>query len=59
MMHADLLTKVWGPEYRNDVDYLRAYIRYLRLELEDDPFHPQHILTSQGVGYLLVCPEED
>lgn len=59
MTHADLLTKVWGPEYRNDVDYLRAYIRYLRLKLEDDPSHPQHILTSQGVGYLLVCPEED
>ncbi|MFW6082878.1 MAG: response regulator transcription factor, partial [Chloroflexota bacterium] len=59
LTHGDLLAKIWGPEYRNDVDYLRAYIRYLRVKLEDDPSNPQHILTSQGAGYLLVCPQED
>lgn len=57
MTHSDLLAKVWGPEYRDDVDYLRAYVRYLRMKLEDDPANPEHILTSQGVGYLLACPE--
>jgi two-component system KDP operon response regulator KdpE len=57
MSHEDLLTKVWGQEYRNDVDYLRAYIRYLRRKLEPDPAAPRYILTSPGVGYLLACPD--
>jgi two-component system KDP operon response regulator KdpE len=59
MSQQDLLTSVWGIEYRDDVDYLRAYIRYLRRKLEKDPANPEYILTSPGVGYILVCPEED
>jgi two-component system KDP operon response regulator KdpE len=55
--HRDLLAAVWGPEYVDDVDYLRAYIRYLRRKLEADPADPQYILTSQGFGYMLACPE--
>jgi two-component system KDP operon response regulator KdpE len=58
VVHRDLLTAVWGPEYRNDVDYLRAYARYLRRKLEVDPAHPRYILTLQGVGYMLACPEK-
>jgi two-component system KDP operon response regulator KdpE len=58
LSHQELLAHVWGPEYRDDVDYLRAYIRYLRRKLEPDPGNPRYILTSPGVGYLLVCPEE-
>jgi len=57
LSHADLLTRVWGPECRDDLDYLRAYIRYLRKKLEADPANPQLIVTSPGVGYMLVCPE--
>jgi two-component system KDP operon response regulator KdpE len=57
MTHADLLTKVWGPEYRDDLEYLRAYVRYLRRKLEADPAHPRYILTTAGVGYTLACPE--
>ena len=57
MLHRDLLSAVWGPEYVNDIDYLRAYVRYLRRKLEDDPSNPQYILTSTGVGYMLACPE--
>jgi two-component system KDP operon response regulator KdpE len=57
MTHQDLLVAVWGPEYRDDVDYLRAYVRYLRRKLEPDPAHPQLIVTSPGVGYVLSCPE--
>jgi two-component system KDP operon response regulator KdpE len=59
VLHQDLLTQVWGPEYRDDVDYLRAYVRYLRLKLELDPSDPQYIVTSPGVGYMLTCPEEN
>jgi two-component system KDP operon response regulator KdpE len=57
MLHQDLLVAVWGPEYRDDIDYLRAYIRYLRLKLEADPANPRYILTSPGVGYVLTCPD--
>ena len=58
MLHQDLLTTVWGPEYRDDIDYLRAYIRYLRRKLEADPANPRYILTTPGVGYMLACPEK-
>jgi len=57
MLHQDLLTNIWGAEYRDDVDYLRAYVHYLRRKLEDDSSDPQYILTSPGIGYLLACPE--
>ena len=57
LLHEQLLTAVWGVEYRDDLDYLRAYIRYLRQKLEDDPADPKLIVTSPGVGYMLACPE--
>lgn len=56
MLHEQLLTAVWGQEYRDDLEYLRAYVRYLRQKLEADPAHPALIVTSPGVGYMLVCP---
>lgn len=58
LLHSQLLSAVWGPEYRDDLDYLRAYIRYLRHKLEADPAQPKLIVTSPGVGYMLECPEE-
>ena len=57
MLHEQLLTAVWGAEYRDDLDYLRAYIRYLRQKIEPDPARPKLIVTNSGVGYMLVCPE--
>ncbi len=59
MTHEELLTAVWGPEFRNDVDYLRAYIRYLRRKLEPDPANPSTIRTVAGVGYMLACPGDE
>ena len=55
LLHEQLLTAIWGAEYRDDLEYLRAYIRYLRQKLEADPANPKLIVTSQGVGYMLVC----
>jgi two-component system KDP operon response regulator KdpE len=52
--HQMLLTKVWGPEYRDESHYLRLYITYLRQKIEQDPAHPQYILTERGVGYRFV-----
>jgi two-component system KDP operon response regulator KdpE len=57
LLHEQLLTAVWGPEYVNDIDYLRAYVRYLRRKIEPDPSKPRYILTTPGVGYMLSCPE--
>lgn len=56
LVHEELLTDVWGAEYRNDLEYLRAYVRYLRRKIEIDPANPQIIINSPGVGYMLICP---
>ncbi|HEX5166300.1 MAG TPA: response regulator transcription factor [Thermomicrobiales bacterium] len=53
MTHTALLTDVWGIEYRDEVDYLRTYIRYLRQKLEPDPANPRYLITRPGVGYSL------
>jgi two-component system KDP operon response regulator KdpE len=51
LRHETLLAKVWGQEYVNEIDYLRVYIRRLRLKLEEDPESPRHIVTERGSGY--------
>jgi two-component system KDP operon response regulator KdpE len=51
LRHETLLAKVWGREYREELDYLRVYVRRLRRKLEDDPDRPRHILTERGLGY--------
>ncbi|MGZ3673559.1 MAG: response regulator transcription factor [Ktedonobacterales bacterium] len=51
MTHDTLLSKVWGPEYRDESHYLRLYITYLRQKLERNPAQPKYILTERGVGY--------
>ena len=56
--HTDLLSKVWGPEYRDDTDYLWVYIRYLRQKLEKDPSNPQYIVSVPGFGYRFEMPKE-
>ena len=58
LFHDQLLSKVWGVEYRDDVDYLRSYIHYLRKKIEIDPSNPKLIVSSPGVGYMLEVPDE-
>lgn len=52
--HETLLAKVWGYEYREEVQYLRVYIGYLRKKIEPDPSNPRYIFTERGVGYRFV-----
>lgn len=59
MLHEQLLAKVWGEEYRGDVDYLRSYIHYLRKKLETDPANPSLILSNPGIGYMLSVPDQE
>lgn len=54
LTHDQLLTKVWGYEYRDEPHYVRLYINYLRQKLESDPANPKYILTERGVGYRFV-----
>jgi two-component system KDP operon response regulator KdpE len=49
--HARLLKSVWGPEYGNELEYLRTFIRQLRKKIEDDPRHPQYLQTDAYIGY--------
>jgi len=51
LSHENLLTKVWGREYRDDEQLLRLYITYLRQKIEPDPSHPRYILNERGLGY--------
>jgi len=52
MTHRALLQAVWGPEYGEETDYLRVYVRQLRLKIEREPSQPKYILTEPGVGYV-------
>jgi DNA-binding response OmpR family regulator len=54
----DLLTGVWGPEYRNDKEILWVTIARLRQKVEEDPHNPKHIATRSGLGYLMTPMEE-
>jgi len=49
--YGKLLTSVWGAEYRQEVDYLRTFVRQLRKKIEDDPASPRYLLTDACVGY--------
>ena len=49
--HAKLLRSVWGPEYGNELEYLRTYIRQIRMKIEDDPADPRYLLTDSHIGY--------
>jgi two-component system KDP operon response regulator KdpE len=53
MLNAELLSKVWGPEYHDDVQYLRVWVSRLRRKLEPNPTEPTIIKTMQGIGYML------
>lgn len=53
MLNSELLTRVWGPEYRGDLQYLRVWISRLRRKIEDNPSEPRYIRTLQGIGYML------
>ncbi len=49
--HRYLLQRVWGPEYVDEVHYLRVFVRRLRQKLGDDPAHPRYIQTDWHTGY--------
>jgi two-component system KDP operon response regulator KdpE len=54
LTHEQILTKVWGYEYRDEPHYVRLYVNYLRKKIEEDPSTPKYILTERGIGYRFV-----
>ena len=55
--HAKLLQAVWGPDYGEEVEYLRVFINQLRKKIEPDPSHPAYLLTEPWVGYRFSLPK--
>jgi two-component system KDP operon response regulator KdpE len=55
--HRQILHSVWGTEYGEESEYVRVFIRQLRIKIEEDPSDPQLIRTETRVGYRFVPPE--
>jgi two-component system, OmpR family, KDP operon response regulator KdpE len=56
--HRQLLNEIWGAAHRDDVQYLRVFVRKLRRRIEADPARPRYLLTELGVGYRLRTPDQ-
>jgi DNA-binding response OmpR family regulator len=56
MLYRDLLVKVWGSEYRDDIQILRTWISRLRNKIERDPNQPELIRTVPKTGYMIDQP---
>lgn len=54
LTHRSILTQVWGPEYADNVEYLRVYMGQLRKKLENDPKQPRYLISEPGVGYRFI-----
>jgi two-component system KDP operon response regulator KdpE len=49
---------VWGPDYGNEVEYLRVFLNQLRKKIEPAPSRPKFLLTEPWVGYRFAKPED-
>ncbi len=58
LSHRELLQAVWGPDYGDQVDYLRVVVNQLRKKIEPKPSEPTYLLTEPWVGYRLYLPLE-
>ncbi len=56
MLHGELLSRIWGPEFRDEAHYLRTWISRIRAKLETDASLPPIITTFPGIGYRLESP---
>jgi two-component system, OmpR family, KDP operon response regulator KdpE len=55
LRHRDILQQVWGPEYGQELEYLRVYVGRLRQKIEDDPGQPRYLRTERGIGYYFAA----
>jgi two-component system KDP operon response regulator KdpE len=57
LTHQYILRQVWGPAYKDQLQYLRVFIAQLRKKIEDDANRPQYLITESGIGYRFVAKE--
>lgn len=55
--HRELLQAVWGPDYGDELEYLRVFINRLRKKIEPDPSQPQFLITDAWAGYRFQLPQ--
>jgi len=55
--HTKLLQSVWGPDYGDEVEYLRVFVNQLRKKIESNPSNPKYLITEPWVGYRFRFPE--
>jgi two-component system KDP operon response regulator KdpE len=58
MLHGELLTRIWGPEFRDEASYLRTWVSRIRTKLKAAPDAETFLTTFPGVGYRLEPPPE-
>jgi two-component system KDP operon response regulator KdpE len=56
LTHEQILAKIWGADFRSNVDYVKLFVYRLRRKIEVDPKHPRYIITERGIGYRFVRP---
>jgi two-component system KDP operon response regulator KdpE len=56
LTHRELLQAVWGPDYGDQVEYLRVFVNQLRKKIEVKPSSPTRLLTEPWVGYRFDLP---
>lgn len=55
--HRELLQAVWGPDYGDELEYVRVFINRLRKKIEPDPSRPQFLVTDAWAGYRFQLPQ--
>ncbi len=56
--HRQMLQEVWGPQYEDELEYLRVYVGRIRRKLEPDPARPRYFITEPGMGYRFRVPDQ-
>jgi two-component system KDP operon response regulator KdpE len=56
--HRELLQAIWGPDYGDELEYLRVFINRLRKKIEPDPSKPQFLMTDAWAGYRFQIPKQ-
>ena len=52
--HRRLLQAVWGPDYGDEVEYLRVFVNQVRKKIEPEPRSPRYLLTEPSIGYRFL-----
>jgi two-component system KDP operon response regulator KdpE len=55
--HRELLQSVWGPDYGDELEYLRVFVNRLRKKIEPDPSKPEFLVTDAWAGYRFHIPQ--